>query len=84
MAKIQLTKISSRGQIVIPKNIRSGISTGTPFVVIRKGDTFVLKRIRIPPLTEFEKLVSKGVEIAKEQKLREEDIEKIIQKHRKR
>lgn len=50
---------------------------------MRKGDTIFLKKIKVPALEEFEKLVEKGAAIAKEQGLKEEDIERIVRKHRK-
>ncbi|MCS4541419.1 MAG: AbrB/MazE/SpoVT family DNA-binding domain-containing protein [Euryarchaeota archaeon] len=84
MPKIQITKISSRGQVVIPKTLREGLEKGTPFVIMRKGDTIFLKKIKVPAIEEFEKLVGKGVAIAKEEGLEEEDIERIVHKHRKR
>ena len=41
------TRISSRGQIVIPGPVRKalGIEPGTPFLVIAKKDTVVLHRL---------------------------------------
>ena len=45
------TRISSRGQIVIPGPVRKalGIEPGTPFLVIAKKDTVVLHRLQEPP-----------------------------------
>ena len=84
MAKdIEFTKISSRGQIVIPKSLREGLDKGTPIAVVRRGDTILLKKIKIPDMEEFEGLVDKGTRIARRQGLKEGDIEKIVHKHRK-
>lgn len=44
MAEIDMTTISSKGQIVIPALLRKGVRTGTRYVVLRKGDTYVLKK----------------------------------------
>ena len=43
----ELTKASSKGQIVIPKRFRSelGIKEGSVFAVSKKGDIIVLKKI---------------------------------------
>ncbi|MFH0986764.1 MAG: AbrB/MazE/SpoVT family DNA-binding domain-containing protein [Candidatus Micrarchaeota archaeon] len=45
MASISITKMSSKGQIVIPSDMRSGIKEGERFVVIRSGDKFILKSV---------------------------------------
>ena len=45
--KILTTKISSRGQIVIPKELREDLAEGTPFVVNRKDDVIILKKIKL-------------------------------------
>ena len=44
MAEIDLTTISSKGQVVIPSSLRKGVKAGTRYVVLRKGDTYVLKK----------------------------------------
>jgi len=44
MAEIDMTTISSKGQVVIPSSLRKGVKTGTRYVVLRKGDTYVLKK----------------------------------------
>ena len=45
--KILTTKISSRGQVVIPKGLRKGLAEGTPFVVNRKDDIIILKKVKL-------------------------------------
>ena len=82
MAKVKFTKISSRGQVVIPKEFRDGIEEGTPFAIVRDRDTIILKKIEIPGIREFEALVNKGVKVAKKLKLKEEDIDRLIHKHK--
>jgi len=41
---IDTTKMSSRGQVVIPLDIRKDIKEGEKLIVIRKGDEIILKR----------------------------------------
>ncbi|MEX2017166.1 MAG: AbrB/MazE/SpoVT family DNA-binding domain-containing protein [Candidatus Pacearchaeota archaeon] len=41
---IGVTKMSSRGQVVIPLDIRKDIKEGEKLIVIRKGDEIVLKK----------------------------------------
>lgn len=41
---IETTKMSSRGQVVIPLDARSGINEGDKLIVIRKDDEIILKK----------------------------------------
>ena len=41
---IDTTKMSSRGQVVIPLDLRKGINEGDKLIVIRKDDEIILKR----------------------------------------
>ena len=41
---IDTTKMSSRGQVVIPLDLRKGINEGDKLIVIRKNDEIILKR----------------------------------------
>lgn len=41
---IDTTKMSSRGQVVIPLDMREGISEGDKLIVIRKDDEIILKK----------------------------------------
>ena len=42
--QIDTTKMSSRGQVVIPLDLRKGISEGDKLIVIRKNDEIILKK----------------------------------------
>lgn len=81
--EVEFTRMSSKGQIVIPKKLREGFEEGTPFAVIRDKDTILLKQIKLPGLKEFEALVEKGVKLATERGLKESDVDTIVHKHRK-
>jgi AbrB family looped-hinge helix DNA binding protein len=41
---IDTTKMSSRGQVVIPLDLRKGINEGDKLIIIRKDDEIILKR----------------------------------------
>ena len=47
MENIEITSVSSRGQIVIPQNLRNRlkIKEGQKFVVVGENNTIVLKRL---------------------------------------
>jgi AbrB family looped-hinge helix DNA binding protein len=84
-ADVEITRMSSKGQVVIPKRIRDkfGLRPGESFAVFGRKDTIILKKLEIPSSLEaFEALVEWGVEFAKEKGIKEEDIERIIHKHR--
>ncbi len=83
MTEVKFSKLSTKGQIVIPKELRAGIEEGTLFAVFRKGDLIILKKVDVPGLEELEALVDRGVEIARKFNLKEEDVEKIVHRHRK-
>ena len=42
--KIDTTKMSSRGQVVIPLDMRQNIKKGDKLIVIRKDDEIILKK----------------------------------------
>jgi AbrB family looped-hinge helix DNA binding protein len=47
MADYATTKLSSKGQVVIPEEVRNdlGLNEGDPFVVMGQGDAVILKVI---------------------------------------
>jgi len=49
---MEVTKLSTKGQIVIPERMRRGIREGTAFVVSRHDDLIILKKVE--GLTEEE------------------------------
>jgi AbrB family looped-hinge helix DNA binding protein len=85
MADVSTTKLSSRGQVVIPEEIRRRLrlEPGTQFVVVGDADTVILKRIKAPSVKEFDALVSRARQAAKKAGLREEDIVAAIRRVRK-
>jgi len=42
---MDVTKLSTKGQVVIPDDIRKDIPVGTPFLVTRSKDLIVLKSV---------------------------------------
>lgn len=69
MNKIEITKVSSKGQLVLPKSIREkfGIKKGSLLAITRaKKDLIVLKKIKSPILKE-DILTLKNVEKAWEE-----------------
>jgi AbrB family looped-hinge helix DNA binding protein len=60
MSQINITKMSSKGQVVIPQELREGMSEGDKLVVIRNGDQIILKRA-----DKFDKNIEEDLEFAK-------------------
>lgn len=52
--QFEITKVSSKGQLVLPKNIRRelDIKKGTLFAITRRGKLIMLKKIERPILKE--------------------------------
>ncbi len=46
MVNVDVTKLSSKGQVVIPRDMRKDFSVGDKFVIIKKGHEFILKPVR--------------------------------------
>jgi len=42
---MEITKLSTKGQIVIPESMRKGLEVGSAFRVMKKGNLIVLKGI---------------------------------------
>ena len=82
----ELAKISSKGQIVIPSEIREelGMEVGTSVVVARMRDFVLLKKINIPDIKEeFSKLTKWGAEFARKKGIKsEKDVLRIIHRGR--
>jgi len=45
MSDISITRLSSKGQIVIPSDMREEFKEGEKFVVIKSGNKFILKSV---------------------------------------
>ena len=88
MENIEITSISSRGQVVIPQNLREKlcIHEGEKFAVLGEDGTIVLKRIEIPNrkqlLCELDKIAKKGRERANKLGIKEKDIPDLIHRGR--
>lgn len=61
MGTVATTRMSSKGQVVIPEDVRKalGLEVGAQFVVMGDGDTVVLKRIAVPAKSELRALIGR-------------------------
>jgi AbrB family looped-hinge helix DNA binding protein len=84
MAAFATAKLSSKGQIVIPEEVRinMGLKEGTQFVVIGEGDTVILRMITPPSQEEMRHLLAESKAYAKKVGLKKADVGKAIKKAR--
>jgi AbrB family looped-hinge helix DNA binding protein len=84
MANVATTKMSSKGQVVIPEDIRKRLNlrTGTQFVVVGDKDVVILKSITPPSIEEFESLIIDARKKGKQAGLTKTDIKDAIFKVR--
>lgn len=76
MAELATTRLSSKGQVVIPEDVRTrmGLRPGAQFVVVGEGDVVILKIISPPSMDEFDELVSNARRQARAAGLRRRDV----------
>ena len=84
MSSFSTTKMSSKGQVVIPEDIRSklGLKSGARFMVLGDKDVVILKTITQPSMEEFDQIIKKANLQAKKAGLTENDIQDAISKAR--
>ncbi len=82
MGSLATTKLSSKGQIVIPEEIRVrlGLKVGTQFVVVGERDVVILKSIAPPAMEEFDGLVRRARGAARKAGMKPADVRQAIAK----
>lgn len=82
MENIETTRMSSKGQVVIPEAVRNrlGLKTGAQFVVMGDRDVVILKTIAAPARNEFSAIAAKARRQAREAGLRLSDIARAVRK----
>ena len=85
MSLLATTRMSSRGQVVIPEEIRDRLhlSAGSQFVVLGEGDAIIFKILTAPCLKDFDGLIQKVRKQAKAAGIKPSDISKAITSVRK-
>ena len=78
------TKMSSRGQVVIPEAVREklGLGAGTRFVVTGEGDVVVLKKLNPPSMAEFDEIIATARRQARAAGLTKANVRAAIRKVR--
>ena len=84
MAGLATTKMSSKGQVVIPEEIRNrlGLKPGSQFIVVGEKDTVILKAVSPPSMKEFDDLIAEARRQARFAGMKRSDITAAIGKVR--
>lgn len=84
MEQLEVTKLSSKGQVVLPQEIRKklNLETGEKFFVFYDNDTVFLKKIERPAFARARELVKKSRAWAKKAGLTPTDVKTAIHKVR--
>jgi len=84
--KLSTTKMSSKGQVVIPEEIRDrlGLKPGAQFVVLGEKDVVILKTLKAPSMSEFDDIIKDARSQAREAGLKRSEVKKATRKARKK
>lgn len=84
MSEVDTTRLSSRGQVVLPKALRErlGLHVGEILAVYGQGDTVVLKRLQAPALKDMKRLHARMSKHAGAKRIKREDVEHAIAERR--
>jgi len=84
METVATTRMSSKGQIVIPETIRKrlNLNAGAQFIVVGEGDVVILKAISTPDMETFDTLIQQARQQAKAAGLERADVTIAVSKAR--
>ena len=84
MEALATTRLSSKGQVVIPEEVRTrlGLKAGVQFVVVGDGDVVILKVVTPPSRSEFGNLLSKARRQARKAGMKRADVDAAVKKAR--
>ncbi len=86
MELVFTTRMSSKGQVVIPEDIRRRLEldAGTQFVVLGEDDVVILKMVRPPSMGDFDRLVKKAKRQARAAGLTRSAVSRVVSQVRNR
>ncbi len=77
---MEVVRVSSKGQVVIPKRVRErmGIKEGEYLLLVQEGDILVMKKLDI----NLEEVFKEGERLAREKGITKEDVRRAIKEVR--
>jgi AbrB family looped-hinge helix DNA binding protein len=86
METLATTRMSSKGQVVIPESIRKqlDLKEGAQFLVVGDEDVVILKVVTPPDRKEFDLLITQARKQARELGLKPKDVKSALVKARAR
>lgn len=84
METLATTRMSSKGQVVIPESIRRqlDLKEGAQFLVVGDEDVVILKVVTPPDRKEFDLLITQARKQARELGLKPKDVKSALAKAR--
>lgn len=84
METLATTRMSSKGQVVIPESVRKrlNLKEGAQFLVVGDADVVILKVVTPPDMSEFDALIRQVRQQAKDAGLKQADIKSAVAKAR--
>ena len=84
MKTVATTRMSSKGQVVIPESVREdlGLQPGEQFVVVGRGDVVILKTLTAPDTRQFDDLVRKARQDARKAGMTRNHVRQAIRRVR--
>ena len=81
---LSTTKMSARGQVVIPEAIREqlGLEPGARFVVVGQDDVIMLKLIKPPSMAEYQALKQRLQQQARDAGRKRSDVAEAVRRAR--
>jgi len=86
MASLATMRLSSKGQVVIPEEVREKLRLvpGVQFVAVGEGDVVILKVISPPSMRDFNRLITQARTQARRSRLRKRDVAVAVSRVRAR
>ena len=86
MESLATTRLSSKGQVVIPEEVRQRLqlAPGAQFLVLGEGDVVILKVISAPSMDEFDELIKEARSRGRRSGVRKRDVTRAVSRARKK
>lgn len=84
MPMFDITRLSTKGQVVIPRSVRANLSLhpGAKLMVMSDGDNILIKPLQAPKLAVFDRMIQASHEAARKAGMKRSDIAIAIRKVR--